>query len=243
MQEPWLSIVGGGLIAAVATIAFNAWWDLKKQKSSEDWEFRRYEANLIHFSTTGLMEAFFAARMEMFYLTSTLASLLASLNQLAERAEPIVRQQSGPALTVSELEERKRQLLQPFETFNQQQVTLRWNQYEQKVKELHAKAEVNLITLKALVESRLYEDLAALIHRLAAPFEWNLGGGIEKLRLLDEATPEMLRFREDLMAALEAKLGRKPKQWSAFRRPILRPQRKCTIEELLAKYKEMRIEV
>lgn len=70
MQEPFLSIVGGGLIAAIITIAFNVYWDNKKQKASEDWEFRRYQANLVHHSTAGLMEAFFSAKSEMLYLTS-----------------------------------------------------------------------------------------------------------------------------------------------------------------------------
>lgn len=30
MTEPLLSVVGGGLAAAVVTIGFNVWWDKKK---------------------------------------------------------------------------------------------------------------------------------------------------------------------------------------------------------------------
>src|SRR5690348_262215 len=90
MSEPWLSVVGGGFVAAVLTLVFNAWWDSRKQKMAEDWEFKRYQANQIDFSTAGIMEAYFSAKTEMFYLTSTLESLLATLNQLAAQADQIV---------------------------------------------------------------------------------------------------------------------------------------------------------
>ena len=69
LVEPFLSIVGGGLVAAIVTIGFSAWWDTRKQKVIEDWEFKKYEANLIHFSTAALMDAFFTAKIEMYYLT------------------------------------------------------------------------------------------------------------------------------------------------------------------------------
>ncbi len=127
ITEPFLSIVGGGLVAAALTLGFNAWWDKRKQKLTEDWEFKRYEANQIHFATMGLVEAFFAAKAEMYYLNAVLGTLLGTLNQLAAQADAIVRQQGGPQLTVGELDERKRQLLEPFRNFNQQQVNLRWN--------------------------------------------------------------------------------------------------------------------
>lgn len=127
ITEPFLSIVGGGLVAAALTLGFNAWWDKRKQKLTEDWEFKRYEANQIHYATMGLVEAFFAAKAEMYYLNAVLGTLLGTLNQLAAQADAIVRQQGGPQLTVGELDERKRQLLEPFRNFNQQQVNLRWN--------------------------------------------------------------------------------------------------------------------
>jgi hypothetical protein len=126
MAEPFFSIIGGGLVAAVLTIGFNALWDVHKQKLLEDWEFKRYQANTIHFSTMGLMEAFFAAKAEMYYLTSVLELLFGTLTQLSAQADAIVRQQGGPELTVAVLEERKRQLLEPFQNFNAQQVTLRY---------------------------------------------------------------------------------------------------------------------
>jgi len=208
LTEPFLSIVGGGLVAAVLTLGFNAWWDKRKQKLAEDWEFKRYEANQIHFATAGLMEAFFAAKTEMYYLTAVLETLLGSLNQLAARADAIVRQQGGPQLTVAEIDERKRQLLEPFQTFNQQQVNLRWNQYEQKAKENHAKAEVHLMNLEPLVPSSLHHDLMALFNRLSEPFVWDLPHGKEKLAVLEGAMPELMSLRERLRSQLEVKLGR-----------------------------------
>jgi len=45
LTEPFLSVVGGGLVAAILTLGFNAWWDRNKQKLAEEWEFKRYEAN------------------------------------------------------------------------------------------------------------------------------------------------------------------------------------------------------
>ncbi len=206
--EAFLGIVGGGLVAAVVTIAFNAWWDTRKQKMAEDWEFKRYQANQIHFSSVGLMEAYFAAKTEMYYLTSTLATLLATLNQLTAQADQIVRQQGGPQLTIAELEQRKQALLQPFQKFNQEQVTLRWGQYEQKAKDNHAKAELHLMSLKPLISAPLHDELMALFQRLSAPFQWDLPNGKEKLAVLEAALPEVLRSREKLMRELEKKLDR-----------------------------------
>jgi hypothetical protein len=208
MSEPWLSVVGGGFVAAVLTLVFNAWWDSRKQKMAEDWEFKRYQANQIHFSTAGIMEAYFSAKTEMVYLTSTLESLLATLNQLAAQADQIVRQQGGPELTVAVLEQRKQALLQPFQKFNQEQVNLRWGQYEQKAKENHTKAEVHLATLKFLIPAPLHKELGNLFEKLSAPFPWNLAGGKEKLALLEAAQSEVLALREKLMSELENKLGR-----------------------------------
>jgi hypothetical protein len=207
-HEPWLSIIGGGFAAAIITIIFNVLWDNKKQKMAEDWEFKRYEANQIHFATAGIMEAYFSAKTEMYYLTSSLDSLLATLNQLAAQADQIVRQQGGPELTVAVLEQRKQALLEPFQKFNQEQVNIRWNQYEQKAKENHSRAEVHLATLKFLIPAALHADLRALFEKLAAPFPWDLGGGKKKLATLEDAQEDVLAIREKLMAELERKLGR-----------------------------------
>jgi hypothetical protein len=209
MSDAWLSVVGGGFVAALVTIGFNAWWDSRKQRLSEDWEFRRYHANQIHCSTAGIMEAYFSAKTEMYYLTSTLEALLGILNQLSSQADQIVRQQGGPELTVAVLEQRKQALLEPFQKFNQEQVNLRWNQYEQKAKENHTKAEVHLTTLKSLVPSALHDELMALFVRLSAPFQWDLVHGKQKLATLEAAQPEVLALRGRLMSELEAKLGRK----------------------------------
>jgi hypothetical protein len=208
VPEPWLSIIGGGLAAALLMIIFNALWDVRKQKMAEDWEFKRYEANQIHFAIAGIMEAYFSAKSEMYYLTSTLESLLATLNQLAAQADQIVRQQGGPELTVAVLEQRKQALLQPFQNFNQQQVALRWNQYEQKAKENHTKAEVHLATLKFLVPTELYNELIAIFQKLSARFPWNLAGGKEKLATLDAAQADVLALRGKMMRELEKTLGR-----------------------------------
>lgn len=207
--DVWLSIIGGGLIAAIVTIAFNVWWDTQKQKAAEDWEFRRYHANQIHFSTAGIMEAYFAAKTEMYYLTSTLEALLGTLNELAAQADQIVRQQGGPELTVAVLEQRKQALLEPFKKFNQEQVNLRWGQYELKAKENHAKAELNLATLKPLIPAALHDELMALFLRLSAPFHWDLQHGKEKFATLEAAQPEVLALRTKLMGEIETKLGRK----------------------------------
>lgn len=208
VPEPWLSIIGGGLAAALVTIIFNALWDGHKQKLAEDWEFRRYHANMIHFAMTGLMETFFAAKSEMYYLTNVLETLLGTLKQLAAQADQIVRQQGGPQLTVAELEQRKQALLQPFQQFNQEQVNLRWSQYEQKAKENHAKAEMHLAALKSLIAPPLHSELVALLEKLAAPFPWNLEGGKAKFKTLADAVPEVLAVRGKLMAQIEKKLGR-----------------------------------
>jgi len=175
--EPLLSIVGGGLVAAVLPLGFNAWLDCRKQRLAEDWEFKKYHANMLHNATAGIMEAYFSAKNEMYYLTSKLESLLSSLNQLSAQADQIVRQQGGQEFSVAQLEQRKRQLLQPFQTYNQQQVQLRWNNYEQKAMENHTKAEPHLITLKPLIPKALHDELTALFVRLSAPFYRDLPNG------------------------------------------------------------------
>jgi len=209
LTDPILSVVGGGLAAAIVTAIFNVFWDVRKQKSAEEWEFRRYQANLIHFGIVGLTDSFFSAKSELLYLTSTLQVLWDTLAHLANQADQIVRQQGGPHLTVAELEQRKQQLLQPFQNFNNQQVQLRWSQYEQKAKENHAKAEVHLTALKPLIANDLYNDLLAMFQHLSAPFVWDLPNARQKLATLEAAMPEILGLRERLSQELEKKLGRK----------------------------------
>jgi hypothetical protein len=212
LTEPFLSIVGGGLAAAVITIIFSVSWDWRKQKLSEDWEFRRYHANQIHHATFGVTEAFFSAKAELYFLTATLETMLASLNQLGVQADAIIRQQGGPQLTVAELEQRKAQALQPFQTYNQQQVNIRWNQYEQKAKDLHAKVEVHLMVLQPLIPTALHADILAMFEKLSAPFFWDLPHAKEKLQLFEENLGELSTIREKLTLQIEKKLGIKPQQ-------------------------------
>jgi hypothetical protein len=207
-MEAWLSVVGGGLAAALVTIGFNVWWDKQKQKLSEDWEFRRYHANQVHFATAGLMEVFFAAKTEIYFLTCTIETLLAGLNQLATQADAIVRQQGGPQLTIAELEQRKAQLLQPFQTYNAQQVSLRWNQFEQKTKELQAKAEAYMNVLQPLIPASIYEQLLALYQKFEGRWVWDLPPAQERLKLYEDSIPELNRIREQLTRQIEIKLGR-----------------------------------
>jgi hypothetical protein len=208
LTDPLLSVIGGGLAAAVLTIIFNVYWDRRKQKLTEDWEFRRYYANQVHIGTFGLMEVFFSAKTEINFLVATLESLLGILGQLAAQADAIVRQQGGPQLTVAELEQRKAQLLEPFQNYNQQQVNLRWGQYEQKAKDSQAKAEAYLTVLQPLVPASLYAQILALFQTLSAPFVWDLPHAKEKFKLFEDSLPELNRILEQLRRQIEAKLGR-----------------------------------
>jgi len=130
-------------------------WDKRKERSAHEWEFRRYRANLVHSSALGLQEAFFAAKTELVYLVGILESLLVSLRQLSDEAEALIRQQVGAQLTVVELQQRRNQLLQPYRVYNDQQVALRWNQYEQKMKEVEAKSRSFLSVLQPLIPEKL----------------------------------------------------------------------------------------
>jgi hypothetical protein len=208
MSESWLAVVGGGLAAAVLTTIFNVCWDYKKQKLTEDWEFRRYHANMIHIATVGIVEAFFSAKIEFTFMVATLGSLLATLNQLTAQADAIVRHQGGPQMTVAELEQKKAQLLQPFQTFNQEQVNLKWNQYDQKARERQSRVEAHLNTLEPLISAHLHAEAVAFYVRLSQPFPWTLQGAQEKLRLLEDNLPELNRIRGLLAQQIEIKLGR-----------------------------------
>jgi len=207
-MDAWLSIVGGGLVSVLLTIGFNVYWDRKKQRLLEDWEFRRYHANQIHLATVGLMEAFFASKAELYFLFYTLETLAGTLNQLISQADGIVRQQSGPDLPANELEHQKAQWLEPFQKFNQEQVTLRWNQHEQKAKELQAKAETHMSELQPLVPSLLFDELLALYAKLNTRWSWSLQSAKEQSQLYEDLLPELTRIRGGLTRQIELKLGR-----------------------------------
>jgi hypothetical protein len=207
-MEPWLSIIGGGLAAALVTIVFNVWWDKKKQQSAEDWEFRRYHANQIHFATAGLMEVFFAAKTELYFLSSTLEVLVTDLNQLAAQADATVRLQSKPEMTVTEFESKKAELLLPFQTYNAQQIALRWNQFEQKTKDLQAKAEAHISVLQPLIPASVFDQLQTFYSKFSGRWQWDLPHAQERLRLYEASVPELSRIRAQLTKEIEVKLGR-----------------------------------
>jgi hypothetical protein len=207
-MDPWFSIVGGGLVSVLLTIGFNVYWDRKKQQLLEDWEFRRYHANQIHLATVGLMEAFFASKAELFFLFYTLEALAGTLNQLTYQADRIVRQQSGPDLPANELERRKAQWLEPFQKFNQEQVTIRWNQHEQKAKELQAQAETHMSELQPLIPSLLFDQLLALYAKLNTRWSWSLQSAKEQSQLYEDLLPELTRIRGSLTRQIELRLGR-----------------------------------
>ena len=156
----------------------------------------------------GLMEVFFSAKTEILFLVATLETLLGVLNQLTAQADAIVRQQGGPQLTVAELEQRKAQLLQPFQVYNQQQVALRWNQYEQKAKDLQGKAEAYLTVLQPLVPASLYAQTLALYQTLSAPWVSDLPHAKERLKVFEDSLPALNHIREQLTRQIEVKLGR-----------------------------------
>jgi hypothetical protein len=208
-MPPWLSIVAGGLVSVLITIGFNVYWDQKKQELVEDWEFRRYHANQIHLATSGLMEAFFAAKAELYFLFYTLETLANSFTQLTSQADEIVRQQASPELNAAELERRKIQWLQPLQNFNQEQVTLRWNQHEQKAKELQAQAETHLSALQPLVPAPIFQELLAFYAKLNTRWSWSLQSAEEQSKLYEDAVPELTRIRSLLMDQIELKLRKR----------------------------------
>jgi hypothetical protein len=208
-MAPWLSIVAGGLVSVLITIGFNVYWDQKKQELLEDWEFRRYHANQIHLATSGLMEAFFAAKAELYFLFYTLETLAESFTQLTSQADEIVRLQADPGSNAAELERRKTQWLQPLQKFNQEQVTLRWNQHEQKAKELQAQAETHMSALQPLVPAPLFQELLAFYAKLNTRWTWSLQSAQEQSKLYEDAVPEISRIRSKLVEQIELKLRRR----------------------------------
>ena len=119
-----------------------------------------------------------------------------------------MRQQGGPQLTIAELEQKKAQLLQPFQTYNAQQVTLRWNQFEQKTKELQAKAEAYMSVLQPLIPPSVFDQLLALYHKFEGRWIWDLPHAQERLKLYEENIPDLNRIRDHLTRQIEIKLGR-----------------------------------
>jgi hypothetical protein len=206
--NPWLSIVGGGLVSVLVTIGFNVYWDGKKQRLLEDWEFRRYHANQIHLATAGLMEAFFAAKAELYFLFYTLETLAGTLTQLVAEADVMAAQQGGGELADDEIELRNAKWLQPFRKFNQEQVALRWNQHEQRANEIQAKAETHMNELQALVPAPLFNQLLGLYAKLNTRWSWSLQAAQEQSKLYEDVLPEVIRIRAELMQQIEIKMGR-----------------------------------
>jgi hypothetical protein len=207
-MSPWLSIVGGGLVSVLITIGFNVYWDKKKQELLEDWEFRRYHANQIHLATVGLMESFFAAKAELYFLFYTLETLAGALAQLTSEADAVVQVQVGPELSAAESEVRKAQWLQPFQKFNQEQVALRWNQHDQKANEIQAKAEAHMSELQTLVPASIFEQLLALYAKLNTRWAWSLQAVQEQSKLFEDVLPELSRIRAQLMQQIKLTMGR-----------------------------------
>lgn len=208
-QDTWLSIIGGGLVAALLTISFNAYWDRQKERRAEDWEFRRYRANLIHMASMGLMEVYFSAKTEIEYLVGTLGTLAVTFQQLEAQAEHLVRAQVGPGLTVVQLEQGKAALLQPFQQYNRQQVDLRWNQYEQKMKDLESRAATYVSVLAPLITADLNRRIGELYSRLTEDYEWNLPNAQQRLALFGACLPRFQEIQRDLAAQVEIQLGRR----------------------------------
>ena len=206
-MNPWLSIVGGGLVSVLVTIGFNVYWDGKKQRLLEDWEFRRYHANQIHLATAGLMEAFFAAKAELYFLFYTLETLAGTLTQLVAEADVMAAQQGGGELADDEIELRNAKWLQPFRKFNQEQVALRWNQHEQRANEIQAKAETHMNELQALVPAPLFNQLVRLYAKLNTRWSWSLQAAQEQSKLYEDVLPEVIRIRAELMQQIEIKMG------------------------------------
>jgi hypothetical protein len=154
------------------------------------------------------MEAFFASKSELFFLYYTLETLTGTLTQLTSQSDTIVRQQSAPDITAAEFEQRKAQWLQPFQHFNQEQVTLRWSQHEQKAKELQAKAETHMSELQPLVPSQVFAQLIAVYAKLNTQWSWTLQSAREQSQLYEDALPEITRIRAALMQQIELKLIR-----------------------------------
>jgi hypothetical protein len=209
MSEPALSIVGGGLVAAIVTIFFNVIWDTRKEGRAEDWEFRRYRANLVHGAAFGLMEIYFSAKAEIDYLVGSLSTLVALLARLDQEVDTILRQQGGAQLIVAELERRKNEMMQPVRDYNQQQIQLRWNQYEQKVKELEAKAEAFVHVLQPLLPNDLNIEIGALFTPLTEDYEWNLPNAETRLQLFRDLQPRFNAIQRRLADQIEVQLGRR----------------------------------
>lgn len=76
-------------------------------------------------------------------------------HQLTAQADANIQQQAVfRRLSLAELEQRREAILQPIQNFNQQQVALRWNQYEQKMKDLEAKSRELHVCLGATYPCR-----------------------------------------------------------------------------------------
>jgi hypothetical protein len=99
-------------------------------------------------------------------------------------------------------------VLQPFQTYNNQQVAIRWSQFEQKTKDLQAKAEAHISALQPLVPAPVYGQLLALYQKFEGRWFWDLPHAQERLKLYEDSVPELNRIREQLTKQIEIKLGR-----------------------------------
>lgn len=190
----WVSVLAGGVGAAVATAVFEWLRDKSRQKTREDWERRRYKANQLNAATAGMVEAFYGVKAELNFLVSGLEALDAEMARQSRRASELLGAfplEGGPLGRL----ERHSQLLAQLQDGLRQQQAYRFAQYEGKAKDARARAEACLQTIELLAPGSASCSARGVFEALAASWNWNLAGARQELARFERNEGQVLAIR------------------------------------------------
>ena len=192
-QQFILSLLAGGLSAAIFTAAFNVWWNGRRQEIAERWESRKYEANLKLQLLFKLTEIYYANINELYFVILEVGSLHASFAVIEQEMSRNLQSQN-PALPVGQVQTLLNPALAPTKQLLSQIEMNRWLQYNNSVKNLRSSAGAALSVAEyALTTKDIYARLATLINQLSENL--NPAGVEGAQRRLQEMTAREQEFK------------------------------------------------
>lgn len=210
MSTVLLGVLGGGIVAAIITAGFNVYWDKQKQKITENWERRRYDANLKRQLLFGITDVFYSTKSEIFFAELEIRSLQEGLQKIEQNVDANLRA-SNPGMAVQQLSALKAQVVSPIQFWIVQMQVNRTSQYNTSVKVLRSRAEAWLSVAQRCLKT---PDLYAGMQTMFKQFSRDILDGVDdfKKRFQEmEASDEQFkdvqkRIEHEIDAALTSKV-------------------------------------
>ncbi|TAM81096.1 MAG: hypothetical protein EPN47_14570 [Acidobacteria bacterium] len=207
--EQLLSLLAGGVSAAVVTAGFNVWWDRRKQKIVAQWERRKYDTNTKLHIVYHLTETFYNTESELHFVTLEVGGYHEALRALEQQIAQNLQAQN-PAMPAVQLQALHNLTLAPVRQWIGQMEANRWSQYNNSVKALRARAEAALsLTEYSLRTQGVYARLATLFRQfqenLSPPGVQSAQARLQDLRNREQEFKDILRqIREEAWMGLDS---------------------------------------